>query len=239
MTAMLGGSATAPPETVTEYVTELIRDRIVLGALQPGAKLSVYSLAEEFGVSRVPLREAVRQLEAESLVDNLARRGTVVRALTAKDVHDAFVMLNRTEDLAAKRAAEATSDSDVVQEMRYWLNKMAALMRDDVPAASLDMLHAHRAFHFAMFKAAGEGGLLYRHLCMLWNTAERYVINSRTPERLAEAHREHEKLMERIEAGDVEGTTSVLHAHIQDAWKGTIVFLESQGITDVQADISY
>ncbi|WP_200887680.1 GntR family transcriptional regulator [Rhodococcus opacus] len=55
--------------------TKRIRDRIVLGVLQPGEKLSVYSLADELGVSRVPLREAVRQLEAESHVDNVRRRG--------------------------------------------------------------------------------------------------------------------------------------------------------------------
>ncbi|WP_081792337.1 GntR family transcriptional regulator [Rhodococcus wratislaviensis] len=61
--------------------TKRIRDRIVLGVLQPGEKLSVYSLADELGVSRVPLREAVRQLEAESHVDNVPRRGTVVRLL--------------------------------------------------------------------------------------------------------------------------------------------------------------
>lgn len=227
-----------PPETVTEFVTEQIRDRIVLGTLLPGTKLSVYSLAEEFGVSRVPLREAVRQLEAESLVDNLARRGTVVRALKSKDVHDAFVMLNRVEELAAQRAASGPNGKPVVKEMRYWQDQMAALMAEGVPAASLQMLHAHRAFHFAMFKAGGEGGLLFRHLCMLWNTAERYVISSRTAERLEAAHREHEELMQRIEAGDVEGTAAALQAHIQEAWKGTRKFLESQGITDADEDLS-
>lgn len=226
----------APPETVTEYVTELIRDRIVLGSLKPGEKLSVYSLADEFGVSRVPLREAVRQLEAESLVDNLARRGTVVRPLCADDVYDAFEMLNRVEDLAARRAAQSEHDQ-TAKEMRYWLDEMAALSAKGVPPASLEMLHAHRAFHFAMFKGAGGSGVLFRHLCMLWNTAERYVINSRTAERQAASHCEHEELTRRIEARDTEGTVEVLHTHISAAWAGTVKFLEGQGL-EVDAELS-
>ncbi|RYF56462.1 MAG: GntR family transcriptional regulator, partial [Comamonadaceae bacterium] len=106
-----------PPGTVTDFVTERIRDRIVLGMLQPGEKLSVYSLADELGVSRVPLREAVRQLEAESLVDNLPRRGTVVRPLSVADVTDAFQILDLIEVIAAQRAASA-SDNAAAKEMR-------------------------------------------------------------------------------------------------------------------------
>lgn len=221
--------ATPPPGTVTEYVTEQIRDRIVLGHLPPEGRLPVYNLAEELGVSRVPLREAVRQLEAESLVDNLPRRGTVVRALSAKDIYEAFVMLRRIEDIAATQAAERGAD-EAVPKMRGRLDEMATLIASGVDKASVDFLHAHRAFHFAMFAATGEGGLLYRHLCMLWNTAERYVINSRTPERLGEAHCEHVDLMQRIEDGDIEGARSALIRHVEAAWEGTREFLMEKGV---------
>lgn len=217
-------NATPPPGTVTEYVTEQIRDRIVLGHLRPEERLPVYRLAEELGVSRVPLREAVRQLEAESLVDNLPRRGTVVRALSAKDVYEAFVILRRIEDIAATQAAEQRAD-EVVPKMRTCLDEMATLIESGVDKNSIQFLHAHRAFHFAMFAATGEGGLLYRHLCMLWNTAERYVINSRTPERFSEAHCEHEDLMENIVAGDVQGSREALIRHVEAAWQGTREFL--------------
>lgn len=220
---------TPPPGTVTEFVTEQIRDRIVLGHLRPGDRLPVYSLAEELGVSRVPLREAVRQLEAESLVDNLPRRGTVVRALSARDIYEAFIMLRRIEDIAATQAAE-TGMNVSVPEMRRCLDEMATLIDSGVDTASLDLLHAHRAFHFAMFAATGRGGLLYRHLCMLWNTAERYVINSRTPERLGAAHCEHTNLMQQIENRDVEGTRRALIHHVEAAWEGTRAFLAENDI---------
>ncbi|KRE38971.1 hypothetical protein ASG73_00970 [Janibacter sp. Soil728] len=230
-----GGSGTASPPTVTEFVTEQIRDRIVLGQLKPDQRLSVYSLAEELGVSRVPLREAVRQLEAESLVVNVPRRGTVISALSGNDIHDAFVMLNRIENLAAERAA--LNPGDVAQDMRYWLDRMAELVDQGVPAASPDMLHAHRAFHFALFRAAGKEGLLFRHLCMLWNTAERYVINSRTDKRLHAAHCEHTTLTEKIEAGDGAGAIEALETHLNAAWEATKVYLSSQDIEGYPEDL--
>lgn len=230
-------SAVTPPETVTEYVTEQIRDRIVLGLLKPGTKLSVYSLAEEFGVSRVPLREAVRQLEAECLVDNLARRGTVVRPLSATDLYDTFQMLIAVEHLAARRVA-AAEDGVAAKEMRFWLDRMTEHMASGTPIRSIEMLHAHRAFHFALFRGAGENGVLFRHLCMLWNTAERYVVNSRTDARQEAAQCEHEQVMDRIEAGDADGAVAVLREHIHAAYAGTLKFMESEGMQMPPDDLS-
>ncbi|KXX60924.1 GntR family transcriptional regulator [Rhodococcus sp. LB1] len=217
-----------PPGTVTDFVTERIRDRIVLGMLQPGEKLSVYSLADELGVSRVPLREAVRQLEAESLVDNLPRRGTVVRPLSVADVTDAFQILDLIEVIAAQRAASA-SDNAAAKEMRYWFDEMQSLAERGVPQVSVEMLHAHRAFHFALFKGAGEG-VLQRHLCMLWNTCERYVINSRTEGRQAAATAEHAEILARIEAKDPDGAAESLRKHVHAALAGTMDYLASREI---------
>lgn len=219
-----------PPETLTEYVTEAIRDQIVTGVLKPGQKLSVYSLATELGVSRVPLREAVRQLEAESLVDNVARRGTVVRPLSVADVTDSFEILESIEVIAARRAAES-QNRVTTEEMRFWFDRMAELIQQGYPSRSTELLHAHRAFHFALFKGSGDGGVLQRHLCMLWNTAERYVINSRTEARQKEAMKEHESILLRIEAKDSNGTANALQQHIRASFSATIGYLEEQGFS--------
>lgn len=232
---MVGGGAigAAPPETVTTFVVEQLRDRIVLGQIQAGQKLSVYSLAEELGVSRVPLREAVRQLEAESLVDNLPRRGTVVRPMSIADITDAYEILKRIEVIAAQRAATAEEPA-IAKEMRYWLDNMAMLAERGIPDASVEMLHAHRAFHFALFKGAGEG-VLQKHLCMLWNTCERYVINSRTPERRVASAQEHAEIVRQIEARDLNGVEAALARHIEASMAGTMESLNKIGI-DVARD---
>jgi DNA-binding GntR family transcriptional regulator len=217
------------PGTITDFVTEQIRNRIVLGVLQPGNKVPVYELADEFGVSRVPLREAVRQLEAESLVDNLPRRGTVVRALDVADLRDTFTILHAIEPIAARRAAES-SDPAVVGSMRYWLAEMQDLAERRVPQVSEEMLHAHREFHFALFRAAGDG-VLQRHLCMLWNTCERYVMNSLpSRSRQAAAAREHAELVKRIEQRDLERTADVLRRHLDASLASSLSYLERSGV---------
>lgn len=219
----------APPGTVTEFVVEQLRDRIVLGTLQPGSKVSVYALADEFGVSRVPLREAVRQLEAECLVENLPRRGTIVRPLRTADIIDTYEMLDRIEVIAAQRAA-SSEGPDIAEEMQYWLDEMKRLSVDDAPLVSAEMLHAHRAFHFSLFKGAGDG-VLQQHLSMLWNTAERYVINARTPKRQRAANREHAELVKKIAAKDVDGVTEALHTHLNASRAATMQRLEELGVT--------
>lgn len=223
----LDGDVFSAPGTITEFVTEQIRDRIVLGILPPGSKLSVYQLAEELGVSRVPLREAVRQLEAESLVDNVARRGTIVRPLNLQDVCDSFEILDSIEVIAARRAAES-SDEATVAAMRLHLNEMQVAA--ERASFSREMLKAHREFHFAFFRASGEG-VLQRHLRMLWNTCERYVINSAPDrERQAAAAREHAEMVRQIEARNPEGTVQALREHLQASLASALKYLERSGV---------
>ncbi len=225
----LDGYALSAPGTITEFVTEQIRDRIVLGILPPGGKLSVYQLAEELGVSRVPLREAVRQLEAESLVDNVARRGTIVRPLNLQDVCDSFEILDSIEVIAARRAAES-SDQATVAAMRLHLNEMQVAAERTGQSISREMLKAHREFHFAFFRASGEG-VLQRHLRMLWNTCERYVINSAPDrERQAAAAREHAEMVRQIEARNPEGTVEALREHLQASLASALQYVERSGV---------
>lgn len=223
------GAAPKPPATITHFAAEELRNRIVLGILPPGAKVPVYEIADELNISRVPLREAVRELEAESLVENLPRRGTVVRDLSVRDLRDTFEILDAIEPIAARRAA-TSEDRAVIAEMEHWLAEMEALSERGIPRVSLEMLHAHREFHFAMFRAGGDG-VLQRHLCMLWNTCERYVMSSLPdPERQAAAAREHAELVERMRAGDPDGTTEVLRRHLQASLCGCLRYLSDAGL---------
>jgi DNA-binding GntR family transcriptional regulator len=214
------------PNTITAHVVEQLRDRIVLGTLKPGQKLQVYELTKELGVSRVPLREAIRQLEAEFLIDSYPRRGAVVRELKEQDLLDSFEILNTIEVIAVQRAAEHAID-ETIAELQYWLEQMLRLARREVSQFSVDALHAHRQFHFAFFRAAG-GGVLQQHLYMLWNTWERYVINTRDAERQVQSAQEHARLVERIEARDAVGTAEVLRAHLQAPLKSALRYLDSQ-----------
>lgn len=218
---MVSAADQAPPGTVAEFVVETLRDQIVLGELKPGAKLSVYTLADQLGISRVPVREAVRQLEAEALVENLPRRGTIIRPLSLADITDAYEIFERIEVLAASRAAGDT-EGEVAKEMRYWLDRMESLRKDGAGDRSREFLHAHRAFHFAMFGAGGSGGVLDQHLRMLWNTTERYVINGRTEERLDQSAVEHGAIVDAIAASDLPRVQKALAHHLKASRAATL-----------------
>jgi DNA-binding GntR family transcriptional regulator len=106
---------------------------------------------------------------------------------------------------------------------------MTHLAEEGIPEVSAQMLHAHRAFHFALFRGAGDG-VLQQHLRMLWNTCERYVINSRTPDRSKAAVLEHSEIARQIEAKDPDGVTAALAAHLDASMSATMASLATMGI---------
>ncbi|MGH3321518.1 MAG: GntR family transcriptional regulator [Streptosporangiaceae bacterium] len=197
--------------TLAEFVLDEIRQRIVLGRLEPGARIEVDKLAEDLGSSRIPVREAVRRLEAEGLVVSIPRRGVIVTEVHAQDIDDAYELLESVELLAAQRAVKSATP-EVLGTMRYWADEMDRLV--DLPRSE-EMLVAHRSFHFAMFETVGEG-ILLRHLRMLWHACERFLAASMPdPERAESAHREHGQLIELLDQRDVAGLTGLIRHHLR------------------------
>lgn len=209
-------SETKPPSrprhrTLAEYVLDELRQWVVLGKIPPGARLEVDKLADDLGSSRIPVREAVRQLESEGLLANIPRRGVIVPEVRSQDIDDAYHLLESVELLAAQRAVK-TVTAGTLEAMRTWAQEMDRLV--DQPRSEA-MLVAHRSFHFAMFETVGEG-ILLRHLRMLWYACERFLTASMPdPERADSAHQEHWRLIELLETGDVEEMTELLRHHLR------------------------
>lgn len=178
--------------TLTEYVLEELRQRIVLGQLAPGTRLDADLLASELGSSRIPVREALRQLEAEGLVVNRPRRSVQVREMRLQDVDEAYDLLEFAEDLALAKAVKCITP-EAIESMRHWASELKRLEDSDEPAQTLI---AHRSFHFTLFEALGDGPLL-RHLRMLWHSCERYLVAAMRdqPDTHASAHG-HEDFIE-------------------------------------------
>jgi DNA-binding GntR family transcriptional regulator len=91
--------------TLKQEAAQYIRDKILSGALRPGSKIDQDRVAEDLGISRIPVREAIITLEAEGLVETIARRGAFVAALTPSDIRDHYEMYGLLSGLAAKRSA--------------------------------------------------------------------------------------------------------------------------------------
>lgn len=119
MTVTLG----AAPQATDAY--HLIRRAIVEGAYPPGQRLVEQRLAEEHGLSRTPVREALRMLQAEGLVDFERNRGAAVRRLTVDDIADIYELRSRLEGYACERAAVRATD-DQIDRMRVAADRFAA-----------------------------------------------------------------------------------------------------------------
>lgn len=106
-----------------EEVATILRDRILSGVYRPGDKLPQDKIAEELGVSKLPVREALIRLESEGVVVNPPRRGSFVASIVAEDVVDAYAIYGLISGYAARRAAERITETDI-ESLEAWAGEM-------------------------------------------------------------------------------------------------------------------
>ena len=149
-----------------ESIAELLRAAILSGELEPGSKLIETELAERFGTSRGPIREAIRELAREGLVTELPRRGTLVSTLTANDLSEVYAVRQALE-VAASRVVIARAGDD---ELRGLENHLVALESPPPGAAYLDQAVHDLAFHRALVVLARNERMATMYEQMLTQT---------------------------------------------------------------------
>jgi DNA-binding GntR family transcriptional regulator len=189
--------------TKAEVAYELVREQVMRGDLVPGAVIAQATLARELGISTTPLREALRRLMTEGLVELDAHR----------DARVALVEIRRSLDpLAAGLAAERRTRADLAL-IRSTADELLPLRTDPGPAELL----THRRFHVAIYSAS-HNQLLVQSLDALWDKADRYrrlaLEDGRTDEDLDRTHAEHLALVDAIAAGDSGTAAAVMLAHV-------------------------
>jgi DNA-binding GntR family transcriptional regulator len=199
-------------QTKGDYAYRLVRDQIITGDLPAGAIVQQRELAARLGISTTPLREALRRLDGEGLIELDAHRNARVTELRAEEARDLLELRRSLDPMAAALAAERRSTSD--------LREIQAALRDLAPLpveATLEQLLAHRRFHRAIYRAS-HNELLIETLDGLWDKADRYRMLALQVDRGQEARdikaREHEQLAQFIAAGDADSTRAVMLAHI-------------------------
>jgi DNA-binding GntR family transcriptional regulator len=194
--------------SMVEAVVKGLRQLILSGEMRPGDRLVEERLTERFGVSRPPIREALRILQRDGLVQSLPRRGFIVVPLTAADVREIYSLRFALERLAVELGVPV-KDSALLVPLRQAMDEMrAAAALHDQDA----LLVANSSFHYALVALAGHSRLvkaydalrLQLQLCMAYNLEFRTRLYG-DPE---DAVRRHESLLELIETGD---TTAVMH----------------------------
>jgi DNA-binding GntR family transcriptional regulator len=204
-----------PPRDTTALV-RMVRDRlrtaITFGELAPGTRLNQVQVASQLGVSRMPVRYAVADLQAEGLLDPLPSGGAVVRALTQRDMRDVYEVRTALEAQAARHVAERTED---LEEIFAVLEDHAALGGTSAPAALLEL---DRRFHMAILDASGNPSLR-RAMLPIWSVVERAMVGMLVtiPEMFVRAWKEHAAIADALRAGDPELAEALMRRHLEFA----------------------
>ncbi|NLY55128.1 MAG: GntR family transcriptional regulator [Firmicutes bacterium] len=198
-----------------ELVFEVLREAIITGKLRPGERLMEVQLAEELGVSRTPVREAIRKLELEGLVLMIPRRGAYVAEISMKDIADVFEIRAALEGLAAQLAAERCTPEEIENLERSLVQINVSAERGDIHAG----IEYDTTFHDQLV-AASHNNRLIQMVANLREQVQRFRSTSLAhPGRMKVAWEEHKKIVEAIAQGDGELARQLAHEHIANAEK--------------------
>ncbi|WP_434797819.1 GntR family transcriptional regulator [Terrisporobacter vanillatitrophus] len=194
-----------------DVVFENLRTAILDGNLKAGQRLMEVQLAEQLGVSRTPIREAIRKLELEGLVVMLPRKGAYVANMSFKDLIDVLEIRASLEGLAASLASERRRDEDIVE-----LERVAKEFEKSVRETNIDdVLKKDVEFHEKIFIMANNKKL-YQLITSLWEQVHRfrvtYVSNYEASLSLVD---EHNRILEAIKEGDSELAKKYATEHIE------------------------
>ena len=224
MTSKSSSSSRTRPATISEYVCSAIRDNILSGYYPLGSKLDQQSLATQHDVSVIPVREALRQLEAEGLVKILPRRGAFVIELSPPEIKELFHLRAVLEGYATELAAPRLSSAQL-QGLNHILEQLEqATSHGDVP----ELLELNRAFHFYIYEAA-ESPLLMSILSGLWDRATVYRrLYGQIPENHHRFLVEHMKILRACESGDAMASRQLMKDHILRFGRDILSLLDAQ-----------
>lgn len=205
---------TAPPAhgAMVAFIVERLREDILAGRMAPGMRLVECDLTARFAVSRGPVREALRRLAADGLIDHWPNRGALVRRLSAREISEFFQIRVELESLAARLAAE--SDDAVAR------GGFAAAIRPILADESRrlpDYLCENAAFHEALMTLAGNRQLRDLALRLHLPLIMAQVADILTPDVLEASIREHRAIAAAILRRDAEAAACLMRTHLERA----------------------
>lgn len=205
-----------------EIVFESLREAIINGILKPGERLMELQLAEQMGVSRTPVREAIRKLELEGFVVMVPRKGAYVSGISVKDIVDIFEVRAALESLAAGLAAERITEEEL-DELEKVLFQIAAASAKE----SIDIVAEKDAgFHEILFQASRNQRLV-NMITHLQEHIQRFRTTSLSvPGRTKHAIEEHKNIVDAIGERNVELAQALAREHVENAEQNFLKVLQ-------------
>jgi DNA-binding GntR family transcriptional regulator len=201
--------------TLTDEAYASLRTLICTGELAPGDCLSELELQETLGVGRTPIREAIRALAAEHLIDVFPRRGTFVAGVDPRNLRAMSEVRAQLEPMAARLAAERRSESDLIQ-FRGAVAQLEELERGDLREQERALIDLDSQIHQLIYRATKNAYLAndldryYIHSLRIWNLGLGRVGH------LRQAVLEHKELLEAIIQGDSDRAFNVMSKHVTE-----------------------
>lgn len=192
-------------------IATALRTRIVTGDILPGSRIRQEDIAAEYGASRVPVREAIRQLEFEGLVTIVAKSGAWVSRLTLSECEEVYQMRERLEPLLLRYSAPNLDDAAMAR-LGELARRISEAGHDTETFLTLD-----REFHLASY-AAAQSTQLASLVGQLWNTTAPYrraYVASWSADARRIAYEEHHLMVAALRDDDIEDAERVLESHIR------------------------
>ncbi len=211
----IASGAPEPPiarRTLHDEVTTRVRDMIIEGRLQPGSRINETQLGQSLGVSRTPLREALKTLASEGLLELVPQRGAVVREFSLQDVAGILEVTKALEQLAGRLACERGTEGQIAEVRRLHDEMMRYYTRRE----RLAYYKLNHTIHASIVAMAGNPTLAEMHATLQARSKQiRYVGNS-APEKWAGAVSDHEEIITALEQRDPERLAAILGAHMDN-----------------------
>jgi DNA-binding GntR family transcriptional regulator len=199
--------------TLKDNVTDLIRQAIIEGRLPAGSELNQAQIAEELGISRGPLREAMGQLEQEGLISSIPYKGVVITSLSPHYVQELYSLRSVLESFAVTRAIAYATPKDI-QTLKKYVKEMrqAAKEKDHLKLVEIDL-----AFHRLIVDMAQHDLLKKSWIPMEMGVKRCLYARHQIYQSLDEVVGSHPSLIEAIQTKNVEDATRIVQQHILDA----------------------
>lgn len=199
--------------SVQDAATAVLRDAILAGKLSPGQRLVQHELAATLGMSRQPIRDALRRLESEGLVVRVAGRGSTVRPYNESEIADIYRFRSMLEPEAARLAASRVRPTDL-----RLLEQLNGEMEDASAKADRSLfVELNARFHRVIHAAAGSATLLrlMEQLWVGWAVASPLYV----PGRMAASAHDHRTIIDALRGGDPDEARVAMAAHLDAAWQ--------------------
>lgn len=202
-------------QTLHGQVANRVRDMIIEGVLAPGSRIYEGELGAQLGVSRTPLREALKTLAGEGLIDLVPSRGAVVRKLTAQAVADMLEVLAELEAAAGRKACERASAEDIAA-VRQLHDRMIVLYGK---RRRLEYYKLNQEIHSSIARLSKNEELQQIHELLQARLKRIRFIGNEGPDRWAGAVSDHEEIIAALEARDADRLARALRVHMEATWK--------------------